>query len=263
MTREQREKIGETRLLRALGVLVVANQRTLEQKISDAGPFDQRVDPHIRTVVRKRLLNEGVIGATNRSSAPWFYAANSNRIAREARIAELLAVYKPYLGLGNRIGEVLEIATYRALAMIPRADFSGRFTDLDDHDDSTSYHKDEPERHIGTRSLQGQELLDFILRTPDAGPLAIECKNVRHWMYPRRPEMKLALRKALALDAVPVLIARRIPYVTFAVLSKCGFILHQTYNQLFPAAEAELAAKARDKTLLGYGLSRMRALQNS
>jgi hypothetical protein len=36
------------------------------------------------------------------------------------------------------------------------------------------------------------------------------------------------------------------------VLGKCGLIIHQTYNQLLPSSEAELAAKVRDKTLLGY-----------
>ena len=51
---------------------------------------------------------------------------------------------------------------------------------------------------------------------------------------------------------MPVLIARRLPYITFSLLNVCGVILHQTYNQLFPSADAELASKAKDKTLLGY-----------
>lgn len=114
------------------------------------------------------------------------------------------------------------------------------------------YKKEEPLQHIGTRSLKGGERLDFILRTSDAGPLGIECKNVRHWMYPHVEEITETLSKCLALDAVPVFIARRIPFATFAVLSKCGFIIHETYNQLFPASFAELAAKASDKNLLGY-----------
>ena len=54
------------------------------------------------------------------------------------------------------------------------------------------------------------------------------------------------------LDCIPVLIARRIPFVTFKVLSTCGVLLHQTYNQLLPATEHDLADKARDKHLLGY-----------
>jgi len=45
MTREEREAVAETRLMRVLGTLTIANQRTLEQKISDAGPFNQRIDP--------------------------------------------------------------------------------------------------------------------------------------------------------------------------------------------------------------------------
>src|SRR6266446_7420530 len=77
----------------------------------------------------------------------------------------------------------------------------------------------------------------------DAGPIGIECKNVRHWMYPHVPELIDTIRKCLALDAVPVLIARRIPFVTFAIFSRCGFIVHQTYNQLFPAAEAAVCTE--------------------
>jgi hypothetical protein len=114
------------------------------------------------------------------------------------------------------------------------------------------YSKEEPQRHIGIRSLPGKTNLDFLLRTRDAGPLGIECKNVRHWMYPHVEELSETIAKCIALDAVPVFIARRIHYSTFALLSKCGFIFHQTYNQFFPSAYAELAAKARDKNTLGY-----------
>ena len=58
--------------------------------------------------------------------------------------------------------------------------------------------------------------------------------------------------KAIAFDCVPVLVARRLAFVTFKVLSTCGVILHQTYNQLIPETERELANKAKDKRLLGY-----------
>jgi hypothetical protein len=66
------------------------------------------------------------------------------------------------------------------------------------------------------------------------------------------PEVRDLLRKCLALNAVPTLIARRIPFVTFAILSRCGVIIHETYNQLLPATEATIAAQVRDKMLLGY-----------
>jgi hypothetical protein len=252
MSREDREEIAATRLLRVLGTLTMANQRTLEQKIADAGPFNQRIDPHVLTDVRKRLLNEGLIGRVHKANAPWYFAGNTSIEKQAARLTELLAVYEPYLKIAPRIGQALEIATYRALRQMPQADFYGRYKDLDAHDDSTMYSKEEPPQHVGNKELTGDERLDFIVRTTNAGALGIECKNVRHWMYPHVEEIRETLRKCLLLDAVPVLIARRIPFVTFAVLGKCGLIIHQTYNQLLPASETALAAKVRDKTLLGY-----------
>jgi hypothetical protein len=123
LSREQREEIAETRILRVLGSLTVANQRTLEQKISDAGPYNQRIDPHILTDVRNRLSAEGVIASTDRHSAPWFYAGNSLLDAVEHRLAELLPIYKACSDSGGRVGQILEIATYRALCQLPGADF--------------------------------------------------------------------------------------------------------------------------------------------
>jgi hypothetical protein len=114
------------------------------------------------------------------------------------------------------------------------------------------YKKEEPPQHIGRRALSGNKNLDFLIRHPSAGYLGVECKNVRVWLYPRDSELKETLQKCLARDAVPVLIARRIPYVTFAVLSRCGVIMHQLYNQLLPNAAADMAAQAKQKNLLGY-----------
>jgi hypothetical protein len=51
---------------------------------------------------------------------------------------------------------------------------------------------------------------------------------------------------------VTVIIARRIPYVTFRLLRPCGVIVHQTYNQLFPLSDQALADRARHKRNLGY-----------
>ena len=49
-----------------------------------------------------------------------------------------------------------------------------------------------------------------------------------------------------------MLIARRISFVTFRVLGTCGVIMHETYNQRMANADAALAARVRDKDLLGY-----------
>jgi hypothetical protein len=80
----------------------------------------------------------------------------------------------------------------------------------------------------------------------------VEVKNTRGWIYPNSDEIKEMLLKCCALNVVPALIARRIHYSTFSVLHPCGVVLHQTYNQLYPNSAHALAAKVRDKTLLGY-----------
>lgn len=235
-----------------LSRLTVANQRTLEQKISDAGPGDQRIDPHILTPVKTRLVDEGVLGEINDRGTPWFFASNTPRKAVDERLETLLAVYRPFREISDRIGQALEIATYRALCDLPGANFHGRFLNLVDQNDARMYRKQEPPDYIGTRTTRNGQVVDFILWAGDAGPLGIECKNVRHWLYPHDEEIRELLVKCIALDAVPVVIARRIHFSTFAVFSKCGVIVHQTYNQLLPESEVTLAARVRDKKLLGY-----------
>src|SRR5208282_696413 len=131
-------------------------------------------------------------------------------------------------------------------------EFQGRFRDLTAHDDSFLYRKEEPPQHIGANELRGEERLDFLVRHSRAGYLGIECKNTRPWLYPHDTDVREALVKCLALDVVPVIIARRIPFVSFKILSTCGVIMHETYNQLLPNADAALAARAKDKKLLGF-----------
>jgi hypothetical protein len=53
-------------------------------------------------------------------------------------------------------------------------------------------------------------------------------------------------------DVVPILIGRRIPFVTFRAFFASGVIVHETFNQLYPYADADLAAQVSDKTLLGF-----------
>ena len=212
-------------------------------------------------------MTEGKVGRVNSDNAPWFYAGNTPNISATRGSRNCWRCTVPISSLGPRIGRALEIATYKALRQIPNAEFYGRFKNLAAHDDSTLYEKEKPPQHIGTKSLPGDQRLDFMLRTTDAGYLGIECKNVRHWMYPHEVEIKETLRKCIELDAVPVLIARRFPFVTFHVLGKCGLIIHQTYNQILPATDRTLAAKLKTSscsatTMCARRMNRMRDCSN-
>lgn len=148
------------------------------------------------------------------------------------------------------LGQTLEIAALRALQSQSNLIYLGDFRDLDTHDDSTPYSKTEPPSTLSGRRISGE--LDFLVLHPEAGFAGLELKNIREWLYPDRPEVRDLLLKCCTLDVVPVLITRRIHYLTFQYLQPCGVIIHQTYNQLYPNSAKDLADQVRDKTLLGY-----------
>ena len=255
-TRQDRELLAAKRLRSVLGAHGVATDRTLEQKISDAGPANQRIDPHVLTDVRAALEQSGEITRRLENAVPWYHLSAIPDDVVQQRLEQLQPIHaRTREGrFVLRVGQVLEIAIFRALRELHannrRVQFLGGFRDLNKHGDDTLYSKVEP-NFINGHNVEGG-LVDFVVTTPDGVQAAIEAKNIRQWVYPDRPEIEELLRKSLELDAVPVLIARRIPFVTFYILSQCGVLFHQTYNQLYPAADAELAALAKDKRLLGY-----------
>jgi hypothetical protein len=233
-----------------LDAYTVSNTRTLEMKISDSGPADIRIDPHILTEVRNDLVKRKRL---IRKDEIWFHRA----VADPQLVADRLAVLKPlhkqtaHGKFALRLGQTLEIAIQRALEVAGH-EFVGAFLDLDEHDDSTLYKKEEPPLRFSGARMPGDKRFDFLQFHPTAGRLGIEAKNIREWMYPRRQEIRDLLLKALSADAIPVLIARRIPYVTFRLLRSCGALLFENFNQLYPAADAALAMQVQDKDLLGY-----------
>jgi hypothetical protein len=251
----ERQQIARARLVRVLRRHGIATWRTLEQKIADAGPGPMRVDPHILTPVRKELEAEGVIDRRAVSAGTWFWVRSTPPATVEARLAVQEPIYRALQreNFKLRMGQTLEIAIYRALsAQNSMPDWFGHFLDLNEHDDSTLYSKEEPPRQLGSRNIGGNRRLDFLVRHPDAGWAGLEAKNIREWLYPDRREIFDLLSKCIALDVVPVLIARRIHFSSFVVLHACGVIMHQTFNQLFPLTDTELANSAKHKDNLGY-----------
>jgi len=253
-TREDRLSLGRERLFRILGVHKVALRNTLEMKISEAGPYGQRIDPLPLGDARKSLVDDGLLEEFERRSTHWYHLSETPQDEVAARLA-ILGPIQDQLSerdIGMRKGQALEIAMFRSLNDQTKLDFMGQYYDLDAHDDDQRYRKHEPPTAYSGKYIPGNQKLDFLVVHKDVGLAGIEVKNVREWLYPNRPEIKDMLLKCCYLDAVPVLIARRIPFVTHKLLHLCGAITHETYYQRFPAADHELAAKARDRNLLGY-----------
>lgn len=253
LSKTEREGLARERILRLLNRHGVANMRIIEQKIADAGPFNQRINPHILTSVRNSLMEEGEVGTIISAGTNWYHRSDDDAIRRNERLNLLTEIYSraSAQAFTRRVGDALEIATYRAL-LAADCDFQGRFRDLDEHDDSTAYSKEEPPSHIGARTMQGDFKLDFHYRHDTAGWAGIECKNIREWLYPARSELRDLMFKAWCLNCVPVLIGRRIHPSTVFVFGKCGLIVHQNYNQLVPASDPALVADLKHKDRMGF-----------
>lgn len=254
MDANERKLLARKRLTSVLTRHGIANLRTLEQKIADAGPNNQRIDPHVLTPVRKDMEEEGIIARRLAGGNTWYFLGNSNPVVVDARLAAQVADFRAFTGnnIQQRVGQALEIATYRALTRSDAFEFFGRFPNLDVPNASGLYPKQEPPSYIGGMSLDGDQALDFLVRHPEAGYLGLECKNIREWLYPHRDEIQETLVKCIQLNCVPVLIARRFPFVTFKLLSACGVIVHQTFNQLMADQDAAVAERVKHKESLGY-----------
>jgi hypothetical protein len=73
-----RHDIAVRRLRNILRSHGIASARTLEQKISDAGPTNQRIDPHILTTARTRLMTDGEIREVIKANIHWYYLTGSD-----------------------------------------------------------------------------------------------------------------------------------------------------------------------------------------
>ena len=250
----ERLRIARKRLQSVLRTHGIATARTLENKISDAGPTNQRIDPHILTIARDELQNVNVIETyrEHENATPWYYLRGTPHQTLDARFLELNAVYRETQDgqLKLRTGQALEIAVSKALQSQTNFNSIGHFRDLGAHGDDRLYSKEEPPSLINGRTCRGK--LDFILFDKDAGAVGVEVKNIREWFYSDRDEVKEFLAKCCALDAVPVLIVRRYAYEAFSVLTDCGVLVHQMYNQRYANADRALAERVKDKRLLGY-----------
>ena len=129
---DSRPDIARRRLVRILAQHGISTARTLEQKISDAGPYNQRIDPHVLTQARTRLENEGRIKTIQRNNAPWFHLADTPMTTVEQRLDEQLPIFQRLhrRNFGSRVGQCLEIAIYRALLRQDALDHLGGFINL-------------------------------------------------------------------------------------------------------------------------------------
>jgi hypothetical protein len=256
----ERISLAKQRVQSVLDRETVSHQKTLEQKISDQGPRDQRVDPHLVGLAIKDLLNLNRLRIHHHpatSSHPWYANPGTSDASVSARLAELAPLYASVSGggFGNHTGDALELIVYKCLHNIyasnARYPYQGTFHLDEPKTAAGRYRKTQPPTSIGPHATT--KLADFLQFGHDQGPLCIECKNYREWIYPHHGVIADLIVKAAELGAVPVLVARRIHYSAKTnLLEPAGIIAHETYYQYFPADQTNLAAKVKHKRSLGF-----------
>ncbi len=251
--------LAKSRILSVLDTYPIAHQRTLEQKISDQGPANKRVDPHLITYAIKDMLELNRL-AVHHSDAhpdvPWYSNIGTKPDKYNAPLAEQSVLYHTVSNtLSQRIGDALEVATFQALRVAktahPRYHFDGHFLLNEPKNNYGRYQQRKAPKALGDHITARQP--DFLQYGHNAGIICIECKNYREWVYPSKQFIKHHILRCHELDAIPVLIVRRHHYSTRTnFFEPAGIIAHESYHQYFPSDEAETANRARDKTSLGF-----------
>jgi len=229
-----------------------------------------RVEPHILGLSGLELKERRRIREHRHplTKIPWWAPSRLTDKEAHAKLDKLAPVYARSVAsvFTASLGDPLEISIFKALMSLKKADvnitFLGAF-DLTNRQNNGRFHKTEPPASYNGASLDGPP--DFVLFNQRIGvPLMIECKNNREWLYPSSDHMKRIVRKALAADMTPVLVARQMPYITKRGLCQpAGILAHETYHQLYPETREgqELASAVRETRGLGY--ADVRASENT
>lgn len=238
----------------------IAHQKTLEKKISEQGPGEQRVNPHLvgyaiqdlLELNRLRFLRHPATG-----NQKWYINPLTNDDDAQPKLDELAPLYASVSGggFGNLTGDALEVVTYKCLLNVkqqkPRYDFQGAFHLDKPKNAENRFQKTQPQKTLSGKSTLKEA--DFIQFGHDAGALCIECKNYREWIYSHDNKIKELIVKSYELGAIPVLIARKIQYAAQTnLLEPAGIIAHESVWQYYPYDHHELAAKVAHKRKLGF-----------
>jgi hypothetical protein len=252
--------LAKERIQKVLDRERVAHQKTLEQKISDQGPVNQRVDPHLLGLAIKDLLELGRLKTALHAATtkyPWYANLLTPDAVIQDRLGELAPLYAQVSGggFGNLTGDALEVIIFKCLREVaaesPRYAFQGFFKLDDPKDAHGRYRKVQPPKTVADKTTAKEA--DFLQFGHDAGVLCLECKNYREWIYPHHGALKDTIVKAYELGCIPLFIARRIHYTAMTnLLGPAGIIAHEAYAQYYPADQADLAAAVKDKTKLGF-----------
>ncbi len=161
-------ELASKRIKNILKQHTVARMRTLEQKICDAGPFNQRPEPHHLNSAMQIMVDSGIVKKLYDPKGPWFFLAGSpEHILKERRDLQSPIVERfNQAVVSSRIGQYLEIAIFKALQNQGEMVHFGDFPNLSCPGRNGIYQKEEPPSHLSGKRIPKQKKLDFIIAGP-------------------------------------------------------------------------------------------------
>lgn len=238
------------RLTRVLTRYAVASIRTLESKISESGRGSKPA-PHILYYALQTMINDGTV---TRESYP---GLDTQLYALAAVDSTMLASRLAYIGTeylkwkafatANVVGRHLESVIKRLFATGSTyyvAPCWGNVVDVNAV----------PIPSSGTGPYGSVDGLVFLTAiAPEESATVLELKNKRDWLYPSDRDLWDIIRNGYVVNAVPVIMTRKIYHSTFSyVLGRVGAIGIQLHNQFLPPSLQTDLASCRLKDSLGF-----------
>ena len=231
-------QLARARVLSVLERRLCCPMRMLEAKISEAGPGDKRPNPLSISEAVRELSGRGTVQVVPKRMANEtpFYAPRGVVLMSKS-FQELLAkrrhLYLLHKGLTEKdqfYGDVLEEIVDKALERSAVAKFKSRYP---------------------KQNLPAGRPLDFVVEVAGI-QWGGEVKNYREWLYPQSWEIWAAISKCCELDVVPVLVTRKLPYISYRFFAKAGLVGYQTHFQFFHPAVAPELERVKAVDGLGY-----------
>jgi hypothetical protein len=237
-TVEQWRQLAEKRVRSILAKNPWCPLKTLEAKISEAGPGDCRPNPHLITVALKNLTEKGIVKVRKEGAEEEgrFYALKAllGVTATDEEWMKQRGIYLVYRALAGHqeyCGSVLERIVDSALEKSGAVSkFEARFPDC---------------------GVPRGRPLDFVVEIGGVR-FGVEAKNIRKWLYPDSLEIWETISKCCELDVVPIIVARKFHHVSFTQFKAIGGLGFQTHFQFFHSSVASEMERVRAVNGLGF-----------
>lgn len=247
--------IAKKRILNILDKRRISYSSHLEIKIAESGPSYMRPEPHkiskgVRLLKADNLIKEYDLYKHfgKKSDGTKFLVLDGfgspQDIARAKAFYDWRQMFLKMSQISEYCGFVLEKLIYDAVLTSNKYHVIGSGPEYQskkliktNNSEILSYQGKNIYKH---KDGAGFDL--FCIHKESNIPIGIEAKNIREWIYPASEEVWRAIARACTLDCLPVLIARRIPFITKAgFFSKFGILGFESNFQFF---DNEVQAKS-------------------